>query len=522
MIYRIVIVFSLIAFAGCAWSASGQQHESFEGFVRGIRANAIKGDVFYQRGEGKFNLEPGLKLEEGDFIKTESNSYAELLLQPGNYLRVGAESEIQIFSDASDKMRLKLNHGAISLEIVTKDGESSFFYESLSHVYELTRIITSNAEVFITRPGIFRINTYKAERTDLVVRDGEAVINGRLVKEKRIGSASSNGVVISEMNSKVDDGFDGWGRERADQLVDANHLLKNESPWAKDRKEGEETMVDLPQEEDKTKNARYVVSARPGTVIFVETGVEFMRPAKEWEPVTEKSKLEAGDKLRTSAHTFAELTMLPDISLRIDSKSEILFEELSNESISLKLLQGSAILDVARFDKEGPPIRIGGPSTSVTIGDDGNYRIDVKPKGDELTVRDGKVFVKGKSVGSCKKIAAERVFDCDKKESDSFDVWSNHRGEGQRYSGGDEISTVAHLDRLRRVRFRNTGFWFQNPGKTDYTFVPFSSTRFRSPYGGSYSTVLTPRRVPVIRPDYGPRPPFGRIPGGPAIARPQP
>lgn len=522
MIYRILILMGLLALIGSPKSANGQRHDSFEGFVSGIRANAVKGEVFYQREDGKFNLEAGHKLQEGDFIRTESNSYAELLLQPGNYLRVGPESELQIFSDSNDKMRFKLNRGAISLEILAKDGERSFFYESLSQVYELTRIITPSAEVFITRPGIFRINTFNAERTDLIVRDGEAVINGRLVKEKRIGAASSKGVVISETNSKLEDSFDGWGRERASQLVDANHLLKNESPWAKDRKEGEETSVDLPQEDDKTKSARYVVSARPGTVIFVEAGVEFSRPAKEWEPVTEKSKLEAGDKLRTSAHTFAELTMLPDISLRIDSKSEILFEELSHDSISLKLLQGSAILDVARFDgKEGPPIRIGGPSTSVTIGDDGNYRIDIKPKGDEITVRDGKVFAKGRSVGSCKKIAAERVLDCDRKESDNFDVWSNHRGEGKFFGGDDVLSMVARLDQLRRVRFRNTGFWFQNPGKTDHTFVPFTSTRFRSPYGGSYSTVLSPRRVPITRPDYGPRP-FGRGPGGPAIARPQP
>ena len=523
MIYRILILIGLIALIGQPQSENGQRQESFEGFVRGIRANAVKGEVFYQREDGKFNLEPGHKLQEGDLIKTEANSYAELLLQPGNYLRVGPESEIQIFSDPNDKMRLKLNRGAISLEIMSKDGEGSFFYDSLSQVYELTRIITPNAEVFITRSGIFRINTFNADRTDLIVRNGEAVINGKLVKEKRIGAASSNGgVVISETNSKQEDSFDGWGRERASQLVDANHLLKNESPWAKDRKEGEETSVDLPQEGDQTKNARYVVSARPGTVVFVEVGVEFSRPAKEWEPLTEKTKLEAGDKLRTAAHTFAELTMLPDVNLRIDGKSEILFEELSNEAISLRLLHGSAIFDVARFDKEGPPIRLAGPSTSVTIADDGNYRIDIKPGGDEITVRGGKVFLKGRSVGSCRKITGERVLDCERKETDNFDVWSNHRGEGKHFDGDDVLSRVAHLDRLRRVRFRNTGFWFQNPGKTDFTFVPFSSTRFRSPYGGSYSTVLSPRRVPITRPDYGPRAPFGRGPAGPVIARPQP
>ena len=518
------MIFRMILIMICLTSASGQGHESYEGFVSGIRANSVKGDVFYQRGDAKFNLEAGHKLQEGDFIKTESDSYAELLLQPGNYLRVGAESEVQIFSDANDKMRWKLNHGAISLEIVSKDGEGSFFYESLSQVYELIRIITPSAEVFITRPGIFRINTFNAGRTDLIVRDGEAVINGRLVKEKRIGAASSHGVVISETNSKLEDSFDGWGRERADQLVDANRLLKKESPWAKDRKEGEETSVDFDDDkEEPAKSTRFVVSARPGAVNFVEAGVEFTRPAKEWQPLTEKSQLEAGDKLRTSAHTFAELQMLPDIHLRIDSKSEILFEQLSNESISLKLLQGSAILDVARFDeKETPPIRLAGPSTSVTIADDGNYRIDIKPTGDELTVRDGKVFVKGRSVGSCKKISAETVVDCDKKGSDNFDAWSHHRGEGKLYNGRDVVSMVAHLDRLRQVRFRNSGFWFQNPGTTHYTFVPFSSPRFRSPYGGNYSTVLSPRRVPVVRPDYGRRPPYGRVPPGPAIERPEP
>ncbi|HKY42743.1 MAG TPA: hypothetical protein VJM50_06585, partial [Pyrinomonadaceae bacterium] len=141
MIYRIVILIGLLSLTGNAEAANGQ---SFEGFVNGIRANAVKGEVFYQR-DGKFNLEAGHKLQEGDFIKTESNSYAELLLQPGNYLRIGAESEIQIFSDPNDKMRLKLNHGSISLEILSKDGEGSFFYESLSQVYELIRIITPNA-----------------------------------------------------------------------------------------------------------------------------------------------------------------------------------------------------------------------------------------------------------------------------------------------------------------------------------------------------------------------------------------
>ena len=521
MIYMMILI--IIAFVANPTSINGQRHESFDGFINGIRANAVKGEVFYQRGEGKFPLEPGHKLEEGDFIKTGPNSYAELLLQPGNYLRVGGESEIQIFSDPYDKMRLKLNRGAISLEILSKDRDGSwFYYESNIQSYELIRVITPNAEVFITRPGIFRINSLDAGRTEVIARDGETVINGQRVKKKRSAVASSQGVAIVEINPKVEDGFDAWSRERADASVHANRLLKHDATWARNRKEGDETSVEFNEDEPQSKSSRFVVSARPGAVNFVEDGVEFSQPTEEWEPLTEKSELETGDKLRTSAHSFVELTMLPDINLRIDGGSEILFEQLSNESISVKLLQGSAILDVARFNrKEAPPIALAGASTSVVIADDGNYRIDIKPNGDEITVRKGKVIFKERSVGGCHKIGGGTVSDCDKKTSDNFDLWSQHRGEGEIYIARGLVAMVAYLDRIRQRRLRETGFWFQNPGKMDYTFVPFFSPRFRSPYGGSYSTVLSPRRVPGPRPDISIRPPFGGHARGPVIL-PQP
>jgi len=139
--------FALVVISLLAFSTTGQQQETFEGFVSGIRPNAVKGKVLYQRDDGKFDLEPGLRLQEGDFVKTAFDSYAELLLQPGNYLRVAGDSELQIFSDPYDKMRLKLISGSISLEILAREGENSSYYaESVDQVYELIRIITPSAE----------------------------------------------------------------------------------------------------------------------------------------------------------------------------------------------------------------------------------------------------------------------------------------------------------------------------------------------------------------------------------------
>jgi hypothetical protein len=465
-----------------------QQQESFEGFMSGIRSNAVKGQVVYVRKDGKFALEPGVKLDEGDVIMSGADAFTELLLQPGNFLRVGGETNFQIFSDAHDRMRLKLNHGAISVEILGRDTLLSGVY-SADQLNELIRVITPNAEVFITQPGIVRINVATG-RTEVIVRDGEALINGVRVKEKRRAIVSNGSVTLAENDARVEDAFDVWNRERAAQVVQANKALKNNAPWSKKEKDLETSVEFPPDEKEQNNNSSRVISAKPGAINFVEAGVEFNHKSQGWTQLTEKSQLEDGDTLRTDATSYAELVLFPDMHLRLGRSSEVLLEQLSNDSISIKVLHGSVILDVARFDrKQDPEIKIGGPSTSVMIAESGIYRID----DDAITVRDGKVTLNGRSVGSCRKITQGTASDCDKNRYDNFDFWSEHRGEGELYNGRATVSRASQLTKMRQQRFRNTGFWYQQPGQTSYTFVPFYSRLFRSPYGGSYSTVLSPR-----------------------------
>jgi hypothetical protein len=210
--------------------------------------------------------------------------------------------------------------------------------------------------------------------------------------------------------------------------------------------------------------------------------------------------------VRTQRYSFVELMMFPDLYLRLDGGSEVLLEQLSNESISLKVLKGSAILDVARFDrKELPEISIGGPSAAVLVAEDGNYRMNVRSNSDEIMVRKGKVMLQERSIGGCRVITGGNIVECDRKVNDNFDVWSQHRGEGQYYTG---TAMATRLAQLRRRRFKSTGFWYQHPQQGEYTFVPFFSTYFRSPYGGNYSNALSPRRAPMFYFEPGARGPI--------------
>jgi hypothetical protein len=477
-----------------------EQIENVPAILSGLRASVVEGDVVYVRENAKFPIEPGFELKQADALRSGSNARAELLLQPGNFLRVGADTECQFVDDHYDRLKLLLNKGSLTFELLKNDWEdTSDFFESIKQGFELIRVITPTAEVFLTQPGIFRINVAEG-RTELIVRRGEALIDGRRVKEKRAAVVARGSVNIADVDVKVEDGFDAWCRDRSDKIVEANHSLKKDAPWAK-KKEGREAMVDIPASEQRGGNNPHVVSARPGAVNFVETGVEFNSGNKGWQELTDKSQLVPGDKLRTSRYSFVELMMFPDLYLRMDGDSEVLLEQLSNETIAFKVLRGSAILDVARFDrKELPDIFISGPSTSAVVADEGNYRINARPITDEIIVRRGKLQIQDRSIGSCRIISGANTAECDRKITDNFDVWSQHRGEGQHYSGSVMATRLAQL---RRRRFKATGFWYQLPSKGQYTFVPFFSTYFRSPYGGTYSSVLSPRRATMFFMDRG-------------------
>jgi hypothetical protein len=506
----LAVGFLLVAQIGVAQSQSTSRttEESTEPLVAavsGVRANVVEGEVVFQGTEAKFSLSTGLELEQGDWIRSSQRSRAELLLQPGNYLRLGEETECRLLGKEFDRLRLQLERGTAGFELVKNTGErSSSFAHTLEQGYELIRVITPKVEILISQPGIFRVDVTPEGNTRLIVREGEAFMEGQRIREKQIAVYSQGDIATSKFDPRAEDGFDLWCRERADKLVQANRSLKNDAPWVAARKSGSEPTVDLPGDNVRS-GSPYVVSARPGAVNFVEPDVEISHAQDGWVAVTPDTAPAAGDRLRTSTHSHAELLLLPDIVLRLDGDSEIRFEELSYDAISFKLLRGAAILDAARFDrKQLPKITMAGPSTSVIIVDAGNYRIDVKSGAEQVTVRKGKVLLSGRSIGACKRVVNGTEMDCGKKASDNFDIWSDHRGEGELFEGG---TRAAYLSRFRRQRFKSTGFWYQPPGLGYYTFVPFSLTDFESPYGGNYSSVLSPRRVPLFRPNWRPRVP---------------
>lgn len=250
---------------------------------------------------------------------------------------------------------------------------------------------------------------------------------------------------------------------------------------------------------------KFVISARAGGVNAV-TGQATMRPHgnSEWQQLTIKEDLETGDIVRTGLDGRVEMLLNPGSYMRIGENSEFELADDSLESLEVRLIRGTAIVEVTGADDEDLFIGITTPDTRMSIIRRGLYRVNVVP-GDatELIVRKGRVMLEGshtkvkggnKVVFSSGSFSVAKLDNSDKKNSDTMEAWSKDRAEtlakaNSRISGRTLTAFASS--------FRNdwsyaglggrSGFWLFNSAVGCYTFLPFGYG-WGSPYGSSYSS----------------------------------
>jgi hypothetical protein len=201
-----------------------KEGEKLEAVVSGVRANVVVGKVMVQREGLAFPLATDVELKDGDVLISEQDGRAEILLQPGNYLRITANTELHLISTQYDKLRVHLESGGVAFELLKQ--EKPRFYDTFS--YYLIRVTTARSEAMLSESGVYRFNLTK-DGPELLVRKGEAQLNNQHVKEKHVGRELGGVTTTGEFDSKIEDAFDSYV-ERANQLTQLNHQLKKETP----------------------------------------------------------------------------------------------------------------------------------------------------------------------------------------------------------------------------------------------------------------------------------------------------
>lgn len=251
---------------------------------------------------------------------------------------------------------------------------------------------------------------------------------------------------------------------------------------------------------------KFVISARAGGVNAVTGRTMHAKGNSEWEQLTIKDNLEGGDVVKTGLDGRVEILLNPGSYMRVAENSEFELTSNSLESLEVRLIRGTAIVEATGTDDTELLINITTPHAKMAIVQRGLYRVNVVP-GDltELIVRKGRVLladpqtkVKGgrKLIFNGTSFSVAKLGDAEKKDQDLFDIWSKERAQtiaqaNRRISSRDLNAFRAGYgyDWSRSSFAGASGIWIFNPRYGFFTFLPFYMG-WGSPYGGSYSNAF--------------------------------
>lgn len=207
------IIFVLTAFG---LSTVAQNRERFGISAKAGGVNAVTGKVMVKRGVTEQILTSQDDLESGDRVTTGADSQAEVLLNPGSYLRLSENSEFVMVDNSLDNLLVRINKGSAIIEATGPD-----------NLDLRIPVVTAQQRMTIVRAGIYRINV-DAGRTDLLVRKGRVWLDddpNNVVKSGKRVSFTSPTPQIAKLTKLDRDEFDDWSRARGQTLARANEKL---------------------------------------------------------------------------------------------------------------------------------------------------------------------------------------------------------------------------------------------------------------------------------------------------------
>jgi hypothetical protein len=175
-----------------------------EGDARVIRARAFAMPEMLISGD---------ELQSGDTVKTGKTGRAEILLNPGCYLRLGEQSEFVFLFDNFTSDKLKLLRGSAVLEASAIDG--SILVE------------TPKASFEIARDGLYRFNVGVDGRAEVAVRKGRVFVGKTTIREGKRAVVEGGTAAIAKLNKQDVDALDEWSKDRAKALIALNSGLSN-------------------------------------------------------------------------------------------------------------------------------------------------------------------------------------------------------------------------------------------------------------------------------------------------------
>jgi hypothetical protein len=210
----------------CSVLSLAQNREKFVISAKAGGINAVTGQAsVHSKGDSDWQqLTITDDLNAGDRVRTAHDGRVEILLNPGSYLRVGGNTEVELANNSLANLEVRLIKGTAIVEATGADG------------LELNiNISTPHTKLAIVRHGLYRLNVVPGDTTELIVRKGRVILSDASHTKVKGG----NKVIFSQTNVSVAkltkeekkrmelEGVDVWSKERAETLAKANRRITN-------------------------------------------------------------------------------------------------------------------------------------------------------------------------------------------------------------------------------------------------------------------------------------------------------
>ncbi len=160
------------------------------------------------------------RLHSGDSLRTTGYARAEILLNPGSYLRLANDAEVEMTDAQLDRLHVTVREGAVIFEVTGTDGTELVF-----------KVSTPGGDFYVLKAGIYRVQVSPNGVTEIRIRKGQIELadqNHTLVKGRKRVYLDANGIGYGDLAKNDRDSFDDWSADRAERLSAANAQLDDD------------------------------------------------------------------------------------------------------------------------------------------------------------------------------------------------------------------------------------------------------------------------------------------------------
>ena len=179
--------------------------------------NYVEGNVAVKQNNGRNGfLLRGDRLNIGEKVVTGTDGKAEILLNPGSYLRLAENSGFEFLTTSLEDLQLKLTRGSAMFEVITSN---DFTFA----------VNTPKGRFYILESGVYRIDVLADGSGKIEVWKGKAQtgdIDAQIVKGGRTATINGNQVKIEKFDRDDKDALEAWSKTRAKELAKVNSRLQ--------------------------------------------------------------------------------------------------------------------------------------------------------------------------------------------------------------------------------------------------------------------------------------------------------